>query len=64
MGNYHNHYMKKDVLLLADVFEKFIDTCMTFYGLSWDELWIGFSWNELGCTVKIEYDKIRKNIRH
>ena len=31
MGDYHDHYLKKDVLLLADVFEKFIDTCLTFY---------------------------------
>ena len=47
MGDYHDHYMKKDVLLLADVFEKFIDTYLKFYkpdpchyfsspGLSWD----------------------------
>ena len=33
MGDYHDHYLKKDVLLLEDVFEKFIDTCLTFYGL-------------------------------
>ena len=33
MGDYHDHYLKKDVLLLTDVFEKFIDTCLKFYGL-------------------------------
>ena len=27
MGDYHDHDLKKNVLLLADVFEKFIDTC-------------------------------------
>ena len=26
MGDYRDHYLKKDVLLLADVYEKFIDT--------------------------------------
>ena len=49
MGDYHDHYLKKCVLLLADVFEKFIDTCLKFYkldpwhyfsspGLSWDAM--------------------------
>ena len=49
MGDYHDHYLKKDVSLLADVFEKFIDTCLKFYeldpchyfsspGLSWDAM--------------------------
>ena len=33
MSDYHDHYFKKDVLLLADVFEKFIDTRLKYYGL-------------------------------
>ena len=32
MGDYRDHYFKKDVLLLADVFEKFIDTCLKCMG--------------------------------
>ena len=47
MGHYHDHYFKKNVLLLTDVFEKFIDTCLKYFeldpchyfsapGLSWD----------------------------
>ena len=33
IGDYHNHYLKNDVLLLTDVFEKFIKTCLKYYGL-------------------------------
>ena len=33
MNHYHDHYFKKDVLLLADAFEKFIETCWKFYKL-------------------------------
>ena len=49
MGDYHDHYLKKDVLLLADVFEKFIDMFLKLYrlyhchylsspGMSWDAM--------------------------
>ena len=30
MGDYHDLCLKKDVLLLADVLEKFIYTCLKF----------------------------------
>ena len=33
MGDYLDHYLKKDVLLVANVFEKFIDTRLKFYKL-------------------------------
>ena len=41
MGDYYDHYLKKGVLLLADVFE-----------------------NAMGCDVKSDWCKVRKNIKH
>ena len=30
MGDYHDLYLKTDVLLLADFLKKFINTCLNF----------------------------------
>ena len=54
MGDYHDHYLKKDVLLLADVFEKFIATCLTFCELD------PFHYSVLLDSVVMRC----KNIRH
>ena len=33
VGDYHDYYLKADVLLLADFFEKYISTWLDYYGL-------------------------------
>ena len=60
MGDYHDHYLKKDVLLLADVFEKFIDTCLKFYGLDPCHYFSspGLSWDPMLKMAEIELEKI------
>ena len=60
MGDYHDHYLKKDVLLLTDVFEKFIDTCLKFYGLDpWHCFGSpGLSWDAMLKMTEIKLEKI------
>ena len=68
MGDYHDHYWKNDVLLSADVFEKFVAMCLKFYGL--DPFFLdpfyrachffsspGLSW---GTTLKMTGVKLEK----
>ena len=59
-GDYHNHYLKKDVLLLADVFEKFIDTCLKFYGLDPCHYFSspGLSWDAMLKMTGVKLEKI------
>ena len=60
MGDYHDHYFKKDVLLLGDVFEKFIDTCLKFYGLDPCHYFSspGLSWDAMLKMTGVKLEKI------
>ena len=60
MGDYHDHYLKRDVLLLADVFEKFIDTCLKFYGLDPCHYFSspGLSWDAMLKMTGVKLEKI------
>ena len=60
MGDYHDHYLEKDVLLLADVFEKFVDTCLKFYGLDPCHYFssLGLSLDAMLKMTGVKYEKI------
>ena len=54
--DFHDHYLKKYVLLLADVFEKIISTCLKYYGLDPCHYFSapGLSWDAMLKTTKVE----------
>ena len=60
MGDYHDHYLKKDVLLLADVFEKFIGTCLKYYGLDPCHYFSspGLSWDAIIKITGVKLEKV------
>ena len=60
MGDYYDHYLKKDVLLSVDVFEKFIATCLKFYGLDPCHYFSspGLSWVAMLKMTGVKLDKI------
>ena len=74
MGEYHDLYLKTDVLLLVDVFQKFRNMCLEYYKL--DPLHYistpGFSWDAMlkmtGINIELLSDKdmylfIEKGVR-
>ena len=60
MGEYHDLYLRTDVLLLADVFESFRSTCLEYYRLDPCHYYSapGLSWDALLRMTKINLDLI------
>ena len=60
MGDYHDLYLKSDLLLLADVFEKLIITCLEYYGLDPCHYFSssGLSWDAMLKMTEIELELI------
>ena len=65
-GDYHNHYLKNDVLFLADVFEKFTDTCLKFYGLNPCHYFSspGLSWDVMLKMAGVKLEKTSDIHKH
>ena len=58
--DYHDPYLKIDVLLLANVFEKFINTCLKFYKLDPCHYFSspGLGWDAMLKMNKVKLEKI------
>jgi len=58
LGDYHDLYVQTDVVLLADVFEKFRKICMERYGLDLPHYHRapGLSWDALLKKTRVELE--------
>ena len=58
LGDYHDLYLRTDVLLLADVFENFRRTCLSYYGLDPCHYFSapGLSWDALLKMTSVNLD--------
>ena len=52
LGEYHDLYLKTNIILLANMFEAFRDTCLEYYQLNPDHFYTlpGLSWQ--ACLKK------------
>ena len=60
MGEYHDLYLKSDILLLTDVFENFRKACQQYYGLDPAHYFTspGLSWDAMLKMTKTELELI------
>ena len=61
MGDYHDHYqLIIKIVLLADVFENFIDMCLKYWGQDTFHYFIspGLRWDAILKTTEIELELI------
>ena len=74
LGEYHDLYLRSDVLLLTDIFENFRDLCLEYYGLDPAHYYTlpNFSWDAMllktgividPLTDKDMYEMIEKGLR-
>ena len=59
MGDYYDLFLIKDVLLLADAFEKIINTCLGYYGLKPCHY---FSFPGLSCDAMLKMTEIELDL--
>ena len=61
LGGYHDVYLKTDVLLLADVFETFRETCLEHYALDPAHFYTapGLSWKAALKHTEVELELLR-----
>ena len=60
MKNYHDLYLKCDILLLVDVFQKFKNRCLENYGLCPSNYLsvLDLSWDAMFSMTKVKLDII------
>ena len=62
LGEYHDLYLKCDVLSLCDLFEKFVSVCLKDYGLDCYHYYSspGFFWDAMLKMTRVKLEKIDK----
>ena len=63
--DFHDHYLKKDMLLLADILEPFISTCLKYYNLDrWYYFSAPLSWNAKLKVKNLQIEEVVDSDKH